>query len=334
MVRRILGVLVALVMVTGVIGSVTVTPAQATGYVSKAYHAPRKGQTSTAVKALQLRLVKAKALDKRYVTSYFGAITEKSVKRFQRRAHLAQTGKVDKVTWTRLVKKTGTMKLPAAAKKVAVKKRTKTTASSAYPRRGQTSAKVTELQQRLVKAKVMPSKYVTGYFGAFTTKAVKRFQRRYDFKQTGRVDATTWKKLVATTGKIKKPRRVRGIDSRCMVSGRAMCVDKTKDKLYYMRAGKVIKTLDARFGCAATRTREGTFSVLWKSRHHVSSIYHTPMPLAMFFSGGQAVHYSADFAARGYAGCSHGCVNIRDRSTLRWIFNQVRVGDRVVVYRS
>ena len=58
------------------------------------------------------------------------------------------------------------------------------------------------------------------------------------------------------------------------------------------------------------------------------------MPFSMFFSGGQAVHYSSDFAARGYAGCSHGCVNIRSKKTLAWIYAKIRVGDRVVVYRS
>jgi hypothetical protein len=31
----------------------------------------------------------------------------------------------------------------------------------------------------------------------------------------------------------------------------------------------------------------------------------------MFFGGGQAVHYSPDFAARGYNGASHGCVTLR-----------------------
>ena len=37
-------------------------------------------------------------------------------------------------------------------------------------------------------------------------------------------------------------------------------------------------------------------------------------------------------AARGYAGCSHGCVNIRDRTTLKWVYARIRLGDRVVVY--
>ena len=54
----------------------------------------------------------------------------------------------------------------------------------------------------------------------------------------------------------------------------------------------------------------------------------------MFFSGGQAVHYSSDFAARGYSGASHGCVNVRDYDALASLFDQVAVGDKVVVYRS
>ena len=58
------------------------------------------------------------------------------------------------------------------------------------------------------------------------------------------------------------------------------------------------------------------------------------MPYAMFFNGGQAVHYSSDFAARGYNGCSHGCVNVRNKSSIAWVFDQIRVGDRVVVYWS
>ena len=65
-----------------------------------------------------------------------------------------------------------------------------------------------------------------------------------------------------------------------------------------------------------------------------STIYDTSMPLAMFFSGGQAVHYSPDFAANGYNGASHGCVNVRDRAAVAWLFDQVRLGDKVIVYRS
>ena len=101
----------------------------------------------------------------------------------------------------------------------------------------------------------------------------------------------------------------------------------------WMVDGVIKKTFDARFGNVAKYpTRNGSFKVYWKSRDHVSSLYHTAMPFAMFFSGGQAVHYSADFAARGYNGSSHGCVNIRDYSGIKKLFDQVRVGDKVIVY--
>lgn len=324
--KKILRLLLAVVLVTAVSSAALVTTAEAkTTYVSSTYTNPKKGQTSAGVKALQQRLVKAKVLESKYVTSYFGPVTEKAVKKFQKKYKYKQTGKVNSKTWKKLVSKTGKIK----ASSTPAKKKS----STSYPKKGQSSAKVTELQQRLVKAKVLSSKYVTGTFGDITASAVKKFQKKYGYKQTGKVNSLTWNKLVSKTGKISAP-KVKGIDSRCKVSGRALCIDKRTDKLHYLKNGKVIKTMDARFGCAATRTREGKFSVLWKSRHHVSTLYDSPMPYAMFFSGGQAVHYSSDFAARGYAGCSHGCVNIRDKAGIAWLFDQMRNGDRVVVYRS
>ncbi len=135
---------------------------------------------------------------------------------------------------------------------------------------------------------------------------------------------------VAMTAKASK----RKITKRCRTKGRVLCIDKTRDKLYYVNNGRIIKTMDARFGCASSRTREGTFRVFRKRRYTVSSLYGSPMPYSMFFSGGQAVHYSSDFASRGYAGCSHGCVNIRAKAKLRYVFNRIRLGDKVVVYRS
>jgi hypothetical protein len=207
------------------------------------------------------------------------------------------------------------------------------------PKYGQTGNHIVALQRRLRAAKVLTTAEITGYYGDRTRYAVKRFQRSVGLEPVGKVGKRTWDLLVAKTGKIlikgpfKWPNRV-NLPARCETSGRVLCVDKTKRKLYYVKAGKVVKTVDARFGCSGMATREGTFKVFRKSRNHVSSLFHTPMPYAMFFSGGQAVHYSPDFARTGYNGCSHGCVNIRARSTIAWIFDQVRVGDRVVVYWS
>jgi len=206
-------------------------------------------------------------------------------------------------------------------------------AAEAYPEQGQTSVKVLELQQRLVATKSLKVDYITGYYGSRTEAGVETFQKSASLKRTGKVDARTWKALVKRTGKVDLS-AVPGIDERCQTKGRVLCVDKTRDKLFYLKESTVVQVMDARFGCAGMRTREGRFKVFRKSRHHVSSIYHTSMPYAMFFSGGQAVHYSADFAKRGYAGCSHGCINLRDKTGIAWLFDQMKVGDRVVVYKS
>ena len=123
------------------------------------------------------------------------------------------------------------------------------------------------------------------------------------------------------------------LDPRC-TTGRVLCVDKSSSSVRWVVDGEVQMSLDARFGGNGYVTREGQFAVSSKSRDHVSRLYDTSMPFAMFFSGGQAVHYSPDFAANGYAGASHGCVNIRDYDAIASLYDQVAVGDKVVVYWS
>ncbi|WP_326785901.1 L,D-transpeptidase family protein [Streptomyces sp. NBC_00151] len=178
----------------------------------------------------------------------------------------------------------------------------------------------------------------TGTYDARTVAAVKGFQGKRGLPRTGDLDAVTWQRLRRMTHEpaawelypyggqpAAKP------DPRCM-KGRVLCVSKTSRTLRWMIDGRTVSEMDVRFGSQYTPTREGVFSVSFKSRHHVSTIYHTSMPYAMFFSGGQAVHYSSDFAARGYYGASHGCVNVRDEGKVAALFAQVRTGDKVVVY--
>lgn len=206
-------------------------------------------------------------------------------------------------------------------------------AKKTYPKKSQTSVRVYELQQRLVKVGALRSKDVTGHYGAATVTAVKKFQRTQRLKVSGTVTPRTWTTLAFWSG-AKPALRVPGLDRRCQVRGRAICVDKTRRKLYFVEGSQVRQIMDTRFGCRSTPTREGLFSLQRKSRYHTSSEYHVYMPWAMFFSGGQAVHWSTAFLQNGYDGCSHGCVNIRDKKGLSWLYEQMRVGDRVVVYRS
>lgn len=148
--------------------------------------------------------------------------------------------------------------------------------------------------------------------------------------KTWRVVADDGKKSTKS-GKFKVTRVSAKLDSRCL-SGRALCISKEDRKLRWVINGSVKKTLDVRFGSPKTPTRNGSHQVNWKSRNHVSSLYQSAMPFAMFFSGGQAVHYSADFARNGYSGASHGCVNVRDYNGIKNLFDEVRVGDKVIVY--
>ena len=205
---------------------------------------------------------------------------------------------------------------------------------------GDSGAQVRALQARLAQIDWFDHQ-VTGYYGDVTAAAVEGFQAKRGFTATGAVDRRTLRRLEEMTTE-PTPAELDGsastnvpgrLDERCR-AGRVLCIDKTSRTLRWVVDGQVLSTVDVRFGSDYTPTREGRFSVFSKSRDHVSSLYDTPMPYAMFFSGGQAVHYSADFAAVGYGGASHGCVNVRDRDAVARLFDQVRVGDAVVVYWS
>jgi peptidoglycan hydrolase-like protein with peptidoglycan-binding domain len=179
---------------------------------------------------------------------------------------------------------------------------------------------------------------VTGDYGDLTAEAVSGFQEKRGLPATGVVDGRTLKRLHAMTSEPSRDamglHNVAGaLDARCR-TGRVMCVDKTSRTIRWVVDGKVVKTMDVRFGGPSTPTREGLFTVGYKSRDHHSRLFDTDMPFAMFFSGGQAVHYSPDFASVGYNGASHGCVNVRDYEGVAWLFDQVAVGDKVVVYWS
>ncbi|MFI1175461.1 L,D-transpeptidase family protein [Streptomyces melanogenes] len=203
---------------------------------------------------------------------------------------------------------------------------------------GAKGAQVQELQARLAQVGWFDDT-PTGTYGSVTVAAVKGFQSKRGLPTTGSADTATLQRLADMTTKptrdelagkaVNKPKTK--LDKRCM-TGRVLCISKTTRTLNWVVNGKVLSSMDVRFGSQYTPTREGTFKVFLKSKNHVSSIYHTPMPYAMFFSGGQAVHYSSDFAKRGYAGASHGCVNVRDKAKLAKLFDQVKVNDKVVIY--
>jgi len=289
-----------------------------------------KGDKGTKVRELQHRL---RQLDwfSGAISGSYGDSTVKGVRGFQDKRGYVQTGAVDKRTRRKLVSMT--------RKPTDDEMHNRLVPGPAIMKQGSDGDRVRDLQARLKQIGWF-SGNVTGSYASVTVTAVKGFQGKREIPVTGEVDQRTWDRLTAKTrtptddekhNRTPKPSAA-GLDSRCL-TGRAMCISKSSNALVWVVDGKPQLKVDVRFGSELTPTREGAFSVGWKSRNHVSTIYHTPMPYAMFFSGGQAVHYSADFAARGYNGASHGCVNVRNRSGISWLFDQVRVGDKVIVYR-
>jgi len=219
---------------------------------------------------------------------------------------------------------------------------TPTTPPPAVLEPGDESAEVRVLQARLRQIEWYAGE-VTDSYDAKTAAAVKGFQFKRGLPVLGYVDAATQARLEAMTrpptrdelaNRISDGSFTRApLDDRCR-QGRVLCIDKTSRTIRWVVDGHVLTTMAVRFGGQYTPTREGVFSVASKSRDHVSSIYDTPMPFAMFFSRGQAVHYSPDFAARGYTGASHGCVNVRNYDGIKALYDQVQVGDKVVIYWS
>jgi peptidoglycan hydrolase-like protein with peptidoglycan-binding domain len=264
------------------------------------------------------------------VGNRFDEETRDGVATFQRRRGWAADGVVDQRTWQKIVAKTSEPTSDALHNVY--------TPGRPLLERGDSGMWVRQVQARLKQLQWYDGK-VTGRFAGTTVTAVEGFQAKRRIPVTGQVDRRTLTRLKDMTREPTKAELFNvvpsgpALDPRC-TTGRAMCVDKTSRSLRWVVDGMVLRTVEVRFGSDELPTREGAFSVYRKSRDHVSSLYGTSMPFAMFFSGGQAVHYSPDFAANGYNGASHGCVNVRDYATVQWLFDQVRIGDKVIVYRS
>ncbi len=312
--------------------TLTTGPAQATSTATasaRTFETLRPGDRGWTVRILQSRLHQL-GLHTEVITGRFDDETTEGVRTFQKRRKWKVTGVVDEAMWTKLLEVTTEPTHEALTNQF--------TPGEPLLARGAKGKKVRDLQARLKQLHRYRGK-VTGQYARSTVKAVKTFQTKQRIPVTGFVDQRTLDRLL---GKTRQPTKAElynivpkgpKLDPRC-VTGRAMCIDKSSRSLRWVVDGVVQKAFDVRFGSAELPTREGEFSVFSKSRDHVSSLYNTPMPFAMFFSGGQAVHYSPDFAANGYNGASHGCVNVRDRAGIEWLFDEVAIGDRVVVYWS
>ena len=287
------------------------------------------GDRGELVRELQSRLYQLAWLPE-LTTGRYDADTTAAVAGFQDKRGFKATGKVDQRTWRRLVKMS---KTPTHDQMYNILH-----PGPAILASGSAGEDVRDLQARL-KQIAWYFGDVTGTYDAATVKAIRGFQDKRAIPVTGDVDQRTMDRLTAMTYAPTHDQMYNiepqpgALDPRCQV-GRVLCIDKTSQTLRWVVNGQVLKTVDVRFGGSATPTREGQFSVYLKDIDHWSKLYDSSMPYSMFFSGGQAVHYSSDFAAVGYGGASHGCVNVRDYDGIAWLYGQVQVGDKVIVYWS
>lgn len=75
-------------------------------------------------------------------------------------------------------------------------------------------------------------------------------------------------------------------------------------------------------------TPTGTYSAKWLSRHHRSRKYNNaPMPYAVFYHGGYAVHATYDTKRLGRV-ASHGCVRLAPEHAAKFFSMVQKTGNR------
>ncbi|MGO4957891.1 L,D-transpeptidase family protein [Luteococcus sp. Sow4_B9] len=279
------------------------------------------GSTGPTVRTIQYNLSKLGLLTSADITNTFDARTEAAVKKFQAARGRVANGIVGKYDYYLITKWGGAVKTTT----------TTTTTTGAVAQVGSTGATVRSIQYNLSKLGLMSSADITGYYGTRTEAAVKKFQAARGRVANGIVGKYDYYLITKWGGAVKTSPAASKLDSRCR-TGRAVCIDKGDRKMYWVINGQIKAQYDVRTGRPGLETRSGAFSVYRKHPNWYSTLYRVYMPYTMFFSGGQAIHYSAEFARIGYSGAgSHGCVNMRSMSDAKWLYEQVRVGDKVIV---
>ena len=291
------------------------------------------GDTGDKVRELQHRLLQLDWFEGQ-ITDNFGDQTQLAVEGFQTKRGLPALGFMDETTWAKLLEMS---RAPTRDEMYNI-----LTPGPALLASGAKGDAVKDLQARL-KQIAWFEESVTGNYGPVTVAAIEGFQAKREIPVTGEVDQRTMDRLTSMTRKpttdelnnvATKPKSdSMTLDDRCL-TGRVVCISKAQRKLSWVVDGEVRLTMDVRFGSELTPTRNGAFAVNWKSKNHVSKLYGSAMPYALFFSGGQAVHFSSDFKARGYNGSSHGCVNVRNKDAVSALFDATSVGDKVIVYKG
>lgn len=290
-----------------------------------------QGLQSEQVRALQIRLRHAKALAAYDADGIFGPVTHAAVLRFQRRNELPATGIVHQETWDALLAQSHD---PTPAEM----SNTDVGPWFVNPRQ---QVWMMELQDRLRQVGAYAGA-MHGELDAATRLAIARYRQQLGLPDSEVMDERTWARLLRVTHNpsyadlfdaLPEHAGAQELDPRCL-SGKVVCISKEQQKLSFVVDGDIRFTRQARFSLPQYDSPEGDFRVWYKNRDTISRKFgeRIPMPYAIFYEGDVAVHFSDDFAENGYDGGSHGCSQLDDYRAAKWLYEQVAVGDRVVVY--
>ncbi len=118
----------------------------------------------------------------------------------------------------------------------------------------------------------------------------------------------------------------------CQKGALVVCADLDSQTVWIAERGTVVfGPFPMRSGRPKFESDAGSFSVFLKSRHHFSSQYEVPMPYAMFYNNGEALHVSRRYLYRGKG--THGCVQILPEVAPE-MWRRIGVGTRVHVFGS
>lgn len=172
--------------------------------------------------------------------------------------------------------------------------------------------------------------------------AILNYQRSRGLTPTGFVKKKTWLALAS-----KAPALPVTLPKTCRARGIVICVDQSHRKLFWLKNGKVVKTVKVRLGgynylkkkdqkkgeWRVYPTANGTWKVFDKQVDPASENYGSgAMPYSTMFYPDMYVHYSPGFHAVGYAGSSHGCVNVGSLTDAIWIFKHTPIGTKVHIF--
>lgn len=238
---------------------------------------------------------------------------------------------------------------PAMATPVAT---TPTVASSALPaavsgptlKHGIVATEVRTLQvalSRNYRAKYFQLSYFTTTFGDVTYAGLVNWQMAAGYAPNGVIVAGSaqWQQLIREQLSPTKM-HLQGVYLSHFYSSvqtrHEAWVSLSDNRVYILRNGSVTHSFAARFGrpWQGYHTPTGVYWVGRKLPMDYSRPFNNAkMPWSAYFNGGIAFHESSDFTQNGYAGWSHGCVNLKNGDAKK-VYDALPIGSRVVVYRG